>query len=125
MRRLSIILLLVITTGVALAQAAQLAPIPMPLPFQPGTSVFQWDYQCTGNKGCGLNGLGLDRSFALKSVSIVLARLKIGEDREIPSYYFWGTLLDGSSITGMTQNDFVIKFVAINMRLIAAGPPGL
>jgi hypothetical protein len=127
MRTLSFVLLVVLlTTANALAQTAQLAPIPAPLPFQPGTSVFQWDYQCTAeNKQCGLSGLGVDPSYALKSASIVLARLKLGEALEIPTYYFWGALRDGSSISGMTQNEFSVKFVAINMKLVAAGPPGL
>jgi hypothetical protein len=126
MRTLSLIVLVVIlTTTNALAQSAQLAPIPRPLPFQPGASVFQWVYQCSGAKPCGLNGFGLDRTFVVKSISIVLARLKVGENSEIPTYYFWATLVDGGSISGMSQNELPLRFIAINMKLVAAGAPGL
>jgi hypothetical protein len=42
MRMLSFVYLVVFLTMVdALAQTGQLAPIPMPLPFPPGSSVFQ------------------------------------------------------------------------------------
>jgi hypothetical protein len=125
MRTLTALLVVVVTTAGALAQTVQLAPIPKPLPFQPDASVFQWDYQCTGAKPCGLNGLGLDRNFQVKSISIVLARLKVGENFEIPTYYFWATLVDGGSISGMSQNELPLRFVAINMKLVAAGAPGL
>jgi hypothetical protein len=104
-------------------QTAQLAPIPMPIPFPPGSSIFQWDYQCTGAKGCGLSGLGLDR-YLMRSATIVLAKLKIGEI-EMPTYFIWGTLLDGSSVSGMMQNEFSARFVAVNMKLVAAGSPNL
>jgi hypothetical protein len=77
MRTLIAFLVAVVTTTSALAQTAQLAPIPTPLPFQPNASVFQWDYQCTGAKPCGFNGLGIDRNFLVKSISIVFARFKV------------------------------------------------
>jgi hypothetical protein len=126
MRTLSFVLLLAFFAKAnALAQTAHLAPIPTPLPFQQGTSVFQWDYQCTGAKPCGLIGLGLDRTFIVKSISIVLARLKVADNFEIPTYYFWATLVDGGSISGMTQNELPFRFLAINMKLIGAGAPGL
>ncbi len=105
------------------AQTAQLAPIPMPLPFPQGSSVFQWDYECVGQKGCGFTGFGLER-LSLKSASIVLARFKVGEI-EMPTYFIWGTLIDGSPVSAMDQNEFSFRFSAVNMRLIAAGPPGL
>src|SRR5215468_12433523 len=105
----------------ALAQPAQLAPIPTPLPFPQGSSVFQWDYECVGQKGCGFTGFGLDR-LTLRSASIILSRLKVGEI-EIPTYFIWGTLLDGSVVVGMTQNELSFRFSAVNMRLIAAGSP--
>ena len=107
----------------ASAQNAQLAPIPMPLPFPEGSSVFQWDYECVGQKGCGFTGFGLER-LSLKSASIVLARFKVGEI-EMPTYFIWGTLIDGSPVSAMDQNEFSFRFSAVNMRLIAAGPPGL
>jgi len=107
----------------AFAQTAQLAPIPMPFPFPQGSSIFQWDYQCIGQKGCGFTGFGLDR-LTLRSASIILSRLKVGEI-EIPTYFIWGTLLDGSVVVGMTQNELSFRFSAVNMRLIAAGSPGL
>jgi len=107
----------------ASAQNAQLAPIPMPLPFPQGSSVFQWDYECVGQKGCGFTGFGLER-LSLKSASIVLARFKVGEI-EMPTYFIWGTLIDGSPVSAMDQNEFSFRFSAVNMRLIAAGPPGL
>jgi len=107
----------------AFAQTAQLAPIPMPLPFPQGASVFQWDYECVGQKGCGFTGFGLER-LTLRSASIVLARLKVGEI-EIPTYFFWGTLIDGSPVAGMAQNEFYFRFSAVNMKLMAAGSPGL
>ncbi len=109
----------------AFAQTAQLqlAPIPPPLPFPQGSSVFQWDYECVGQKGCGFTGFGLDR-LTLRSASVVLARLKVGEI-EMPTYFVWGTLIDGTPVTGMVQNEFSFRFSAVNMRLIAAGSPGL
>ena len=107
----------------AFAQTAQLAPIPKPLPFPEGSSVFQWDYECVGQKGCGFTGLGLER-LTLRSASIVLARLKVGEI-EMPTYFFWGMLIDGSPVAGMAQNEFSFRFSAANMKLIAAGLPGL
>jgi hypothetical protein len=124
MRALSFAFLLVsLIVAEAFAQTAQLAPIPMPLPFPQGSSVFQWDYECIGQKGCGFTGLGLER-LSLKSASIVLARLKVGEI-EIPTYFIWGTLIDGSPVSAMVQNEFSFRFSAVNMRLIAAGSPGL
>ena len=107
----------------ASAQNAQLAPIPMPLPFPEGSSVFQWDYECVGQKGCGFTGFGLER-LSLKSASIVLARFKVGEI-EMPTYFIWGTLIDGSPVSAMDQNEFSFRFSAVNMKLIAAGSPGL
>jgi hypothetical protein len=107
----------------ASAQNAQLAPIPMSLPFPQGSSVFQWDYECVGQKGCGFTGFGLER-LSLKSASIVLARFKVGEI-EMPTYFIWGTLIDGSPVSAMDQNEFSFRFSAVNMRLIAAGSPGL
>jgi hypothetical protein len=107
----------------AFAQTAQLAPIPTPLPFPQGSSVFQWDYECVGQKGCGFTGFGLER-LTLRSASIVLARLKVGEI-ELPTYFIWGTLIDGIPVTGMVQNEFSFRFSAVNMRLTAAGSPGL
>ncbi len=124
MRALSFAFLLVsLIVAEAFAQTAQLAPIPMPLPFPQGFSVFQWDYECIGQKGCGFTGFGLER-LSLKSASIVLARLKVGEI-EIPTYFIWGTLIDGSPVSAMAQNEFSFRFSAVNMRLIAAGSPGL
>jgi hypothetical protein len=107
----------------AFAQTAQLAPVPAPLPFPQGSSVFQWDYECAGNRGCGFTGFGLER-LTLRSASIVLARLKVGEI-EMPTYFIWGTLIDGTPVTGMVQNEFSFRFSAVNMKLIAAGSPGL
>jgi hypothetical protein len=107
----------------ASAQNAQLAPIPMPLPFPQGSSVFQWDYECVGQKGCGFTGFGLER-LSLKSASIVLARFKVGEI-EMPTYFIWGTLIDDSPVSAMDQNEFSFRFSAVNMKLIAAGSPGL
>jgi hypothetical protein len=107
----------------ASAQTAQLAPIPKPLPFPEGSSVFQWDYECVGQKGCGFTGFGLER-LTLRSASIVLTRLKVGEI-EMPTYFFWGTLIDGSAVAGMAQNEFSFRFSAVNMKLMAAGPPSL
>jgi hypothetical protein len=107
----------------AFAQTAQLAPIPKPLPFPQGSSVFQWDYECVGQKGCGFTGFGLER-LTLRSASIVLARLKVGEI-ELPTYFIWGTLIDGIPVTGMVQNEFSFRFSTVNMRLTAAGSPGL
>ena len=66
--------------GEAFAQTGQLAPIPTPLPFPQGSSVFQWDYECIGQKGCGFSGFGLER-LTLRSASIVLARFKVGESK--------------------------------------------
>jgi hypothetical protein len=124
MRALSFAFLVVsLTVAVALAQSAQLTPVPKPLPFPQGSSVFQWDYECIGQKGCGFTGLGLER-LSLKSASIVLARLKVGEI-EMPTYFIWGTLIDGSPVSAMAQNEFSFRFSAINMRLTAAGSPGL
>jgi hypothetical protein len=107
----------------AFAQTVQLAPIPTPLPFPQGSSVFQWDYECVGQKGCGFTGFGLER-LTLRSASIVLARLKVGEI-EMPTYFIWGMLIDGTPVTGMVQNEFSFRFSAVNMRLMAAGSPGL
>src|SRR6266481_4273254 len=108
MRALSSAFLVVsLMVAEAFAQTAQLAPIPMPLPFPQGSSVFQWDYECIGQKGCGFTGGGLDR-LSLKSASIVLARFKVGEV-EIPTYFIWGTLIDGSIVSGMVQ-DIAFRF---------------
>jgi hypothetical protein len=107
----------------ASAQTTQLAPITKPLPFPEGSSVFQWDYECVGQKGCGFTGFGLER-LTLRSASVILARLKVGEI-ELPTYFFWGTLIDGSPVAGMAQNEFLFRFSAVNMKLIAAGQPGL
>jgi hypothetical protein len=107
----------------AFAQTVQLTSVPKPLPFPEGSAVFQWDYECVGQKGCGFTGFGLDR-LTLRSASIVLARFKVGEI-EMPTYFFWGTLIDGSPVTGMDQNEFSFRFSTVNMKLIAAGPPGL
>jgi hypothetical protein len=107
----------------ASAQNTQLAPIPIPLPFPQGSSVFQWDYECVGQKGCGFTGFGLER-LSLKSASIVLARFKVGEI-EMPTYFIWGTLIDGSPVSAMDQNEFSFRFSAVNMKLIAAGSPAL
>jgi hypothetical protein len=107
----------------AFAQDVPLAHIPMPLPFVAGSSVFQWDYQCIQQKACGFTGLGLDR-VNLRSASVILANIKVGE-REMPTYFVWGTLVDGTPVVGMTQNDWSFRFNAVNMRLIAAGAPGL
>jgi hypothetical protein len=107
----------------AFAQTAQLAPVPAPLPFPQGSSVFQWDYECIGNKGCGFTGFGLER-LTLRSASVILARLKVGEI-EMPTYFIWGTLIDGTPVTGMVQNEFSFRFSAVNMKLVAAGSPGL
>src|SRR5260370_41555004 len=93
-----------LTAADAFAQTGQLAPIPMPLPFPQGSSVFQWDYECVGQKGCGFSGFGLER-LTLRSASIVLARLKVGET-EVPTYFICGTLIDGSQVAGMVQNEF-------------------
>jgi len=107
----------------ALAQTVQLAAIPMPLPFPQGSSVFQWDYQCIERKVCGFTGLGLDR-LSLQSVSIVLAKLKVGEI-EMPTYFIWCTLTDGSLVSAMVQDEFLFRFSTVNMRLTAAGAPSL
>ena len=124
MRALSFAFLVAcLITANAFAQTAQLAPIPTPLPFPQGSSVFQWDYECVGQEGCGFTGFGLER-LTLRTASIVLAKLKVGEI-EIPTYFIWGTLIDGSPVTGMVQNEFSFRFSAVNMRLIAAGSPGL
>jgi hypothetical protein len=105
----------------AFAQTSQLAPIPTPLPFP---SVFQWDYECIGQKGCGFSGFGLER-LTLRSASIVLARFKV-DDIGMPTYFIWGTLIDGSPVTGMDQNEFSFRFSAVKaMKLQAAGSPGL
>jgi hypothetical protein len=112
-----------LTVADAFAQTKQLASIPTPLPFPQGASVFQWDYECIGQKGCGFSGFGLER-LTLRSASIVLARFKVGEI-EMPTYFIWGTLIDGSPVAGMDQNEFSFRFNTVNMRLIAAGPPGL
>ena len=98
----------------AFAQTVQLAPIPAPLPFPQGSSVFQWDYECVGQKGCGFTGFGLDR-LTLRSASIVLARFKVGEI-EIPTYFVWGTLIDGTPVTGMVQYEFSFRFSAVKDR---------
>jgi hypothetical protein len=124
MRALSLALLGILMGIVdAGAETGQLAPIPVPLPFPQGKSVFQWDYQCVEHKVCGFSGLGLDR-FSLQSASIVLATIRAGEI-EIPAYFVWGTLLDGSQVYSMVQDRFSFRFSALNMRLIASGSPGL
>lgn len=107
----------------ACAEKDQLAAIPVPLPFAQGKSVFQWDYQCVEHKVCGFSGLGLER-LSLQSASIVLATIRAGEI-EIPAYFVWGTLLDGSQVYSMVQDRFSFRFSALNMRLIASGSPGL
>jgi hypothetical protein len=124
MRVLSFAFLLAfLTVADACAQTGQLASIPMPLPFPQGSSVFQWDYECIGQRGCGFTGFGLER-LTLRSASIVLARFKVGEI-EMPTYFIWGTLIDGSLVAGMSQNEFSFRFSAVNMKLRAAGSPGL
>jgi hypothetical protein len=107
----------------ASAETGQLASLPAPLPFPQGKSVYQWDYQCVEHRPCGFSGLGLGR-LSLQSASIVLATIRAGEI-EIPAYFVWGTLLDGSQVYSMVQDRFAFRFSAINMRLIAAGSPGL
>jgi hypothetical protein len=107
----------------AFSQVAPLAPMPMPVPFPSGSSVFQWDYQYIGAKACGFTGLGISR-LSMKSVSIVLVNIKVGET-QIPTYFFWGKLLDGNSVEGMIQDPYSFKTLLINMKLIAAGSPGL
>jgi hypothetical protein len=107
----------------ASAETGRLAPIPVPLPFPQGKSIFQWDYQCVEHKVCGFSGLGLDR-LSLQSASIVFATIRAGEI-EIPAYFVWGTLLDGSQVYSMVQDRYSFRFSAINMRLIASGSPGL
>src|SRR5260370_7081609 len=99
----------------AFAQTGQLAPIPPPLPFPQGSSVFQWDYECVGQKGCGFTGFGLAR-LTLRSASIVLARLKVGEI-EMPTYFIWGTLITATPLTRMLQNEFPFRFSPANLRL--------
>jgi hypothetical protein len=118
-----VFLVALLTAADGFAQTVQLTPIPKPLPFPDGSSVFQWDYECVGQRGCGFTGFGLGR-LTLRSASIVLARFKVGEI-EMPTYFFWGTLIDGSPIAGMDQNEFSFRFNAVNMKLMAAGPPGL
>ena len=118
-----IFLVALLTVGDAFAQAVRLAPIPTPIPFPQGSSVFQWDYQCTERKACGFTGFGLER-LSLQSASIVLAKIKIGED-EIPTYFMWCTLVDGSVVSGMVQDGFSFRFSVVNMKLVAAGAPGL
>jgi len=123
-RALSVAFLAILLAAVdAFAQTAQLAPIPRPFPFPQGSSVFQWDYQCVERKVCGFTGLGLER-LSLQSASIVLARLKVGEV-EIPTYFIWCTLIDGSLVSAMTQNELLYRFSVVNMKLTAAGAPGL
>jgi hypothetical protein len=107
----------------ASAETGQLASLPAPLPFPQGKSVYQWDYQCVEHRVCGFSGLGLDR-LSLQSASIVLATIRAGEI-EMPAYFIWGRLLDGSEIYSMVQDRFSFRFSALNMRLIAAGSPGL
>ena len=85
--------------------------------------MFQWDYQCIPQKTCSFTGLGMDR-LSLRSATIILANIKMGE-QEVPTYFVWGTLVDGSSVIAMEQNQFASKFAGINMRLVAAGSPGL
>jgi hypothetical protein len=105
-------------------ETGHLAPIPAPLPFPQGKSIYQWDYQCIEHKVCGFSGLGLDR-LSLQSASIVLATIRAGEI-EMPAYFVWGTLLDGSQIYSMVQERYYsFRFSALNMRLVAAGSPGL
>jgi hypothetical protein len=43
----------------------------------------------------------------------------------MPTYFIWGTLIDGSPVAGMDQNEFPFRFSAVNMKLIAAGSAGL
>lgn len=107
----------------ASAETVQLAHIPSPLPFPEGKSVFQWDYQCVEHKVCGFSGLGLDR-FSLQSASVVLATVRAGEI-EMPAYFVWGTLLDGSQVYSMVQDRWSFRYSVLNMRLIASGAPGL
>lgn len=107
----------------AFAETGQLAPIPVPLPFPQGSSIYQWDYRCIERKVCGFTGLGLDR-LSLQSASIVLAKIKVGEI-ELPTYFIWCTLIDGSLVSAMTQNEFSFRFSTVNMRLVASGSPGL
>jgi hypothetical protein len=107
----------------AFAQTAQLAPIPRPLPFPEGSSVFQWDYQCVERKVCGFTGLGLER-LSLQSASVVLTKIKVGEI-ELPTYFIWCTLNDGSLVVAMAQDGFQFRYSTINMKLMAAGSPGL
>jgi hypothetical protein len=107
----------------ASAETVQLASIPAPLPFPQGTSVYQWDYQCVEHKVCGFSGLGLER-LSLQSASIVLATIKAGKV-EIPAYFIWGTLRDGSQVYSMVQDPFRFRFSALNMQLVASGSPGL
>jgi hypothetical protein len=107
----------------AFAQPAQLAPVPTPVPFPQGSSVFQWDYQCIERKVCGFTGFGLER-LSLQSASIVLAKLKVGEI-EMPTYFIWCTLIDGSLVSAMVQDELLFRFSVVNMKLTAAGSPGL
>src|SRR5262252_5742204 len=103
----------------AFAETAQLAPIPRPLPFPEGSSIFQWDYQCIERKVCGFTGLGLER-LSLQSASVVLAKIKVGEI-ELPTYFIWCTLVDGSLVAAMAQSDFQFRFSTVNMKLTGAG----
>lgn len=124
MRGVSFAFLVVLLAEVgAFAQTVQLAPIPMPFPFPQGSSVFQWDYQCVERKVCGFTGFGLER-LSLQSASIVLAKLKVGEV-EMPTYFIWCTLIDGSLVSAMVQDELLFRFSAVNMKLMAAGSPGL
>jgi hypothetical protein len=124
MRALSVAFLTVMLAAVdAFAQASQLAPIPMPIPFPGGSSVFQWDYQCIERKVCGFTGFGLER-LSLQSASIVLAKLKVG-DIEMPTYFVWCTLVDGSLVSAMVQDELLFRFSVVNMKLTGAGSPGL
>jgi hypothetical protein len=100
-----------------------LAPIPLPLPFPKGSSVFQWDYQCIPQKACEISGFGL-RAQTFTAVSIVLANITVG-DLQLPTYFIWGTLINGNRMGSMTQYPPAFTSRFVNMRLIAAGVPGL
>jgi hypothetical protein len=124
MRALSFAFLIALLTAVdASAESVQLASIPIPIPFPQGASVFQWDYQCTERKVCGFTGFGLER-LSLQSASIVLAKIKVGEV-DIPTYFIWCTLADGSLVSAVAQDEISFRFSVVNMKLIAAGAPGL
>jgi len=100
-----------------------LAQIPLPLPFPKGSSVFQWDYQCMPQKACEISGFGL-RAQMFAAVSIVLANITVG-DLQLPTYFVWGTLPNGNRMSSMTQFPPAFTSRFVNMKLIAAGVPGL